>query len=178
MRRGGGLPEHGSGAGDGFGAYRVTTLPQSDHARLREQTARAIAWVETHCAGSTPGSLVESRGVPPREAVYPLAAISDNASLWPTAAYLVAPIGMNDKATYGGVTERTANLIASLQVDDGGFRIHQDSKGRLFGEKYGNINYYANIALWYFSASWLRGADHAVCYQFSSYPLAKMSLPR
>ncbi len=132
-----------------------------DFPRLRQQTARAIEWVEKQCAGPVPGSLVESRKVPAGDAVYPLAAINDtdNASLWPTAAYLLALIGMNDSTTYRERAERTARWIVSLQDDDGGFWTHQDVDGRLFGEKYGNINYYASTALWLHSAHLVRGEE-------------------
>lgn len=108
-----------------------------DLPRLRQQTARAIEWVEQHCAGPTPGSLVESRKVPARDAVYPLAAIndSDNASLWPTAAYLLALVGMNDHAMYRERAELTARWIISLQDRDVGFLTHQDADRRSFGER-------------------------------------------
>jgi hypothetical protein len=116
---------------------------------LREQTRRAIVWVETHCRGPVDGSLVESRKVPAGKEVYPLAAINDtdNASLWPTAAYLLALVGMNEPYTYRDRMRTTADWIVSMQDTDGGFWTHMDADGRRFGEKYGNINYYASMAL-------------------------------
>jgi hypothetical protein len=94
--------------------------------RLREQTRRAIVWVESHCRGPVDGSLVESRKVPADLAVYPLPAINDaeNASLWPTAAYLLALAGMNERHTYGERMRRTADWIVSMQDIDGGFWTH------------------------------------------------------
>jgi hypothetical protein len=117
--------------------------------RLREQTRRAIVWVEAHCRGPVEGSLVESREVPAGEEVYPLAAINDteNASLWPTATYLLALVGMNEPHTYGERRRTIADWIVSMQDTDGGFWTHMDAGGRRFGEKYGNINYYASMAL-------------------------------
>ncbi len=72
-------------------------LPQ-----LRRQTARAIERAERNCRGPAAGSLTESKRVPAGQEVYPLKAINDseNASLWPTVAYLIALIGMDDLATY------------------------------------------------------------------------------
>ena len=131
--------------------------------RLREQTARAIYWVETHCAGPVPGSLVESKAVPARDAVYPLRSInnSENASLWPTAAYLLALVGMKDASVYGARARAVADLIVAMQDDDGGLWTHQDAGGKRFGEKYGNINFYGSVSLWYFNAVYERGHEPA-----------------
>ena len=120
-----------------------------DFPRLREQTRLAIAWVESHCRGPADGSLAESRKVPSEQAVYPLPAINDaeNASLWPTAAYLLALLGMNESRTYGERMRSSADWIVSMQDTDGGFWPHMDALGRRFGEKYGNVNYYASMAL-------------------------------
>lgn len=128
---------------------------------LREQTARALTWVETHCAGPVPGSLVESKAVPARDAVYPLRSINDaeNASLWPTAAYLLGLVGMNDAATYAARARRVADWLVSMQDDDGGFWTHADASGRRFGQKYGNINFYGSMALWHFDAVYERGSE-------------------
>jgi hypothetical protein len=130
---------------------------------LREQTARAIDWVEKNCPGPVPGSLVESKAVPEREAVYPLRSINNsvNASLWPTAAYLLALVGMNDKATYEPRARRVADWIVSMQDGDGGLWTHQDASGKRFGQKYGNINFYGSVGLWYFNAVYERGAEPA-----------------
>jgi hypothetical protein len=132
-----------------------------DFPRLREQTRRAIAWVESHCRGPADGSLAESRKVPGDQAVYPLPAINDaeNASLWPTAAYLLAMLGMNEWRTYGERMRRAADWILSMQDADGGFWTHMDADGRPFGEKYGNINYYASMALQSY-ASQIASAGH------------------
>ncbi len=129
--------------------------------RLREQTARAITWVETHCRGPVRGSLVESKAVPARDAVYPLRAInnSENASLWPTAAYLLAMVGMKDARVYGDRARQVADFIVAMQDDDGGLWTHQDAAGRRFGEKYGNINFYGSVSLWYFNAVYERGGE-------------------
>ncbi len=131
--------------------------------RLRDQTARAIKWVETHCAGPVPGSLVESKAVPAADAVYPLSSInnSENASLWPTAAYLLALVGMKDRAAYEARARKVADWICSMQDDDGGLWTHQDASGRRFGEKYGNINFYGSVSLWYFNAVYERGSEPA-----------------
>jgi hypothetical protein len=130
---------------------------------LRAQTARAIAWVEEHCAGPVKGSLVESKAVPAHDAVYPLRSINnaENASLWPTAAYLLALVGMKDAATYEARARGVADWLCSMQDDDGGFWTHQDATGRRFGEKYGNINFYGSVALWYFNAVYERGVEPA-----------------
>ncbi len=129
--------------------------------KLRAQTARAIDWVERSCAGPVPGSLVESRKTRHGEEVYPLRAINDseNASLWPTAAYLLALVGMNDKATYGERARRTADWIVSMQDESGAFWTHQDKAGKRFGEKYGNINFYGTLSLWAYSAHLERGRE-------------------
>ena len=130
---------------------------------LREQVVRAVAWVEAHCRGPVPGSLVESKQVPASEAVYPLQSINDseNASLWPTAAYLLGLVGLKDQATYGARATQVADWLVSMQDGDGGLLTHQDAAGKRFGEKYGNINFYGSVALWYFNAVYQRGAEPA-----------------
>ena len=130
---------------------------------LREQTARAIAWVEKNCPGPVPGSLVESKAVPERDAVYPLRSINDSehASLWPTAAYLLALVGMKDAETYAPRARRVADWLVSMQDEDGGLWTHQDASAKRFGQKYGNINFYGSMALWYFNAVYVRGAEPA-----------------
>lgn len=130
-------------------------------AELKEQTARAIEWVERRCAAAVPGSFVESTRTPHGKGVYPLPAINDsiNASLWPTAAYLLALVGMNDTAIYGERARRTADWIVSMQDESGALWPHQDSQGRRFGEKYGNINFYGAIGLWWFNAFVERGVE-------------------
>jgi hypothetical protein len=127
---------------------------------LREQTARAITWVETNCPGPVPGSLVESKAVPEHDAVYPLRAINDaeSSSLWPTAAYLLALVGMKEP-TYEPRARRVADWIVSMQDRDGGLWTHQDASGRRFGQKYGNINFYGSMALWFFNAVYERGVE-------------------
>ena len=128
---------------------------------LRDQTARAITWVETHCKGPVAGSLVESKDVPAREAVYPLRSINntENASLWPTAAYLLALVGMKDANVYG----IRARQVRGLHRLDAGRRrwlwTHQDAAGKRFGEKYGNINFYGSVSLWYFNSIYERGQE-------------------
>jgi hypothetical protein len=121
---------------------------------LRAQTARAVEWAAQHCAGPVPGSLVESRTVPPAKAVYPLPAINDseNASLWPTCCYLLALTALDDWTRYGERTDATARWILSMQDEDGSFWTHQAASGRRFGQKYGNINYYGSLALSHYSA--------------------------
>ena len=121
---------------------------------LRAQTARAVDWVERHCAGPVAGSLVESRDVPAAQAVYPLPAIndSDNASLWPTTCYLLALTALDDWDRYGERADVTARWILSMQDDDGSFWTHADGSGRRFGQKYGNINFYGSLSLWTYSA--------------------------
>jgi hypothetical protein len=128
---------------------------------LRQQTARAIDWVEQHCGGPVPGSLVESKKVPKGEEVYPLGAINDtvNASLWPAAAYLLALDAMNDLPTYRARAQTVAEWILSMQDEDGGFFTHEDAAGRKFGQKYGNINFYASMALWHHNAIAVRGRE-------------------
>ncbi|RMF40027.1 MAG: hypothetical protein D6754_04160, partial [Alphaproteobacteria bacterium] len=65
---------------------------------LRAQTATAIGWVTTHCAGPFPGSVVES--CPPQGGrnTYPVRLLNDTkmAALWPAACLLLACCGMND----------------------------------------------------------------------------------
>jgi hypothetical protein len=116
---------------------------------LASQTDRAIEGVMAHCKGPTPGSFCESKKVPANEAVYPLPAINDseNATLWPTSAVLLALVarGRTEHA------KRTANFVVSMQDEDGGFWTHQDESGKRFGEKYGNINFYGSTGLWYYN---------------------------
>ena len=38
-----------------------------------------------------------------------------------------------------------------MQDEDGSFWIHQAADGQRFGDKYGNINFYASTALWYYN---------------------------
>lgn len=117
---------------------------------LRRQTARAIEWAERSCRGPAAGSLTESKRVPAGEEVYPVRVINDteNASLFPTSAYLMALVGMNDPLTYGDRAQETANWILAMQDNDGGFLTHEAPDGRRYGQKYGNINFYATSALW------------------------------
>jgi hypothetical protein len=124
---------------------------------LAAQVERAVAWVSEHCAATTPGAFCESREVPHKEAVYPLPAINDatNASLWPTAATLLAYVGLGD---HEAEATRTADWIVSMQDDDGGFWTHQSPDGERFGEKYGNINFYGATALWYYDWAVVRKA--------------------
>lgn len=124
-------------------------LPQ-----LRAQTARAVEWATQHCAGPVQGSLVESRRVPPSEAVYPLPAINDSehASLWPSSCYLLALTALDDWTRYGERADATARWILSMQAQDGSFWTHQDASGRRFGQQYGNINFYGSLSLWHYSA--------------------------
>ncbi|MBI2837006.1 MAG: hypothetical protein HYX75_01715 [Acidobacteria bacterium] len=121
-----------------------------DLPRLRAQTLCALDWVTKHCTGPMAGSLVESRKVPPGEEVYLLPAINDceNASLWPTSACLMAMVGINDPPRWGDPARVKADWRASMQDSDGGFFTHQDRAGRRFGQKFGNINFYASAALW------------------------------
>jgi hypothetical protein len=129
--------------------------------KLRDQTARAITWVEKNCPGPAAGSVAESKKVVAGREVYPLKAINDteHASLWPTAAYLLALAGMNDASTYAGRAGTTADWIVSMQDGDGGFLTHEAGDGRKFGKKYGNINFYASTALWYYNSVYVRGAE-------------------
>lgn len=124
---------------------------------LRQQTQRALEFVERYCAATAPGSFTESRDLPLSESVYPLAAINDstNASLWPTAAALLAYIGMQDEA-YHERARAVADWIVSMQDDDGGFFTHQAPDGRRFGDKYGNINFYASVGLWTYNSAIVR----------------------
>jgi len=66
-----------------------------EFSELRRQTARAIEWAERNCRGPAAGSLTGSKRVSAGEEVYPVKAINDseNASLFPTAAYLMALVG-------------------------------------------------------------------------------------
>jgi len=41
----------------------------------------------------------------------------------------------------------------------GGLWTHQDAAGRRFGQKYGNINFYGSVALWYFNGVYVRGVE-------------------
>jgi hypothetical protein len=128
---------------------------------LRRQTARAIPWVERNCAGPAPGSLVESKSVKKGQEVYPITVINDaaNASLFPTSAYLLALVGMNDAQRYGVPARTAADWIVSMQDQDGGFFAHQRPDGSRFGDKFGNINFYASTALWIFNARNVRGNE-------------------
>ncbi len=128
---------------------------------LSDQTARAVEWVEKNCPGPVPGSFVESKKVPEGEGVFPLKAINDseNASLWPTADYLLALVGMNDASTYAGRAQVVADWIVSMQDDKGGFWTHQRRNGERFGQMYGNINFYGATSLWYYNHVYVRGAE-------------------
>ena len=128
--------------------------------RLRDQTSRAIEWLERNCAGPTPGGFVESKKVRAGREVYPLKAINDtqNSSLWPTAAYLLALAGMND-ASYAERAETTADWMVSMQDEDGGFWTHENPAEEKFGQKYGNINFYASTALWHYNSVYVRGTE-------------------
>ncbi len=46
-----------------------------------------------------------------------------------------------------------------MPAGNGGFWTHQDPDGKLFGEKYGNINYCAGTVLWLYSAHLVRGEE-------------------
>jgi len=131
---------------------------------LRAQTARAVEWAGLHCVGPVKGSLVESRAVPASEAVYPLPSINDseNASLWPTACYLLALTALtalDDGERYGERADATANWILSMQDEDGSFFTHQNKANERFGQKYGNINFYGSLALWCYSARRRRNGE-------------------
>ncbi|HEX7965374.1 MAG TPA: prenyltransferase/squalene oxidase repeat-containing protein [Gammaproteobacteria bacterium] len=128
--------------------------------RLRRQTARAIAWMELNCAGPVAGSFKESRSVAKGRQVYPVKAINDavNASLWPSAAYLLGLVGMND-AAYADRAHSTADWIVSMQDEDGGFLPHQDPAGKKYGKKYGNVNFYGCMALWHFNSVYVRKTE-------------------
>lgn len=125
---------------------------------LRGQTERAIEWAETNCRGPAPGSLVESKVVPHGQEIYPIKVINDtvNASLYPTATYLLALVGMNDANRYGASARTTADWIVSMQDQDGGFFAHQRPDRSRFGEKFGNINFYASTSLWTYNARCVR----------------------
>lgn len=128
---------------------------------LKAQTRRAVEWAQRHCAGPPNGSLAESRAIPSSKAVYPVPAIndSDNASLFPTACYLLALVALDDWPRYGERAENTARWLVAMQDDDGGFFTHEDGHGRRYGQKFGNINYYASVALWTYSWRRLRGTE-------------------
>jgi hypothetical protein len=125
---------------------------------LATQTRRAIEWVETNCKGPVEGSLCESKKVPFDESVYPLNSINDseNASLWPTAALLLAYVGLRDPELRPRA-DAIAEWLISMQDEGGGFWTHMDASGRRFGEKYGNINFYASMSLWYYNQVLVRG---------------------
>jgi hypothetical protein len=128
---------------------------------LRRQTARAIPWVERNCAGPAPGSFVESKSVKKGQEVYPINAINNvaNASLFPTSAYLLALVGMDDAQRYSVSARTAADWIISMQDQDGGFFAHQRPDGSRFGDKFGNINFYASTALWMYNARNVRGNE-------------------
>lgn len=119
--------------------------------KLRRQTARALEWAQRNCAGPAAGSLTESKPVPKGEGVYPLKAINDfeNASLMPTATYLLALVGMDEPDKYEKRARETVDWILKMQDKDGGFWTHQSPDGRRYGKKYGNVNFYATTALWH-----------------------------
>lgn len=126
---------------------------------LRRQTGSALEWVRQNCHGPAAGSITESKTVPKGRGVYPLKAINDsiNASLWPTAAYLLAIVGMNDPRRYATQAQETVGWILTMQDKDGGFWAHQSPDGRRYGEKYGNVNFYATTALWYYYTRFMQG---------------------
>ena len=49
-----------------------------------------------------------------------------------------------------------ANWIRAMQDGDGGFLTHEAPDGRRYGQKYGNINFYATTALWTYGTRVLR----------------------
>ncbi|MCA9666923.1 MAG: hypothetical protein KC503_15095 [Myxococcales bacterium] len=130
---------------------------------LREQSQRALAWVHAHCRGPVAGSFCESRAVAEKDAVYPLPAINDahNASLWPTAATLLAYVGLGE---HRDEAKATADWIVSMQDDAGGFWTHQNSDGERFGEMYGNVNFYGSTALWYYNWAVVRQRLHPTLF--------------
>lgn len=64
---------------------------------------------------------------------------------------------MNDIDRYGARATKVADWVISMQDEGGGFITHQAPDGERFGEKYGNINFYASTALWYYNAYYVRG---------------------
>lgn len=122
------------------------TLPE-----LRQQTAAAIRWAETRCAGPFPGSLTEAASPKTGPPVYPVPILNDTemAALWPTTCLLIAYCGMNDPR-YADRARQTAEWIVSVQDSDGGFANFQRPDGSFLPLQSGNVNYYACIALWLF----------------------------
>ncbi len=66
---------------------------------------------------------------------------------------------MKDKNTYEPRARQVADWLVSMQDQDGGLWTHQDASRKRFGQKYGNINFYGSMALWYFNAVYVRGAE-------------------
>jgi hypothetical protein len=127
--------------------------------RLREQTRAAISWAERHCAGSFPGSLVESSDIGSRAPVYPLTVINGTriAALWPTTCLLIAYCGMNEEV-YRERAQRTADWIVSVQDNEGGFHNFQEPDGAMKPLQSENVNFSAAMALWLFNEVYGGGA--------------------
>jgi hypothetical protein len=123
-----------------------------DFPRLKQQTQAAIDWAERHCPGPFAGSLVESKQMNGRPAVYPIPIINDThaAALWPTTCLLIAYCGMNDDA-YRAKAQSVADWILTVQDESGGFSNFQDPDGSTQGLQSGNVNFYASMALWLFN---------------------------
>ena len=137
---------------------------------LKEQTRKAIAWAENHCRGPFPGSLVESKQMGKKPAVYPIAIINDTktAALWPTACLLIAYCGMNEE-TYRARAACAADWILTLQDEKGGFHNFQNRDGSKRPLESGNVNFYASMALWLFNEVYNHGhiklfTEHKYCH--------------
>ena len=125
---------------------------------LREQTRRAIEWVERECAGPFLGSLTESTAIDPKSGVYPVPIINDSrmAALWPTTCLLIAYCGMND-AAYRDKAKSTADWILTMQDEHGGFSNFRNPEGSLRPLQSGNVNFYASLSLWLFNEVYNNG---------------------
>lgn len=123
-----------------------------DFPDLREQSRRAIAWAERHCAGPFPGSLVESKQMDGKASVYPVPIINDTrmAALWPSTCLLVAYCGMNEE-TYRAKAKEVAGWILTVQDDSGGFYNFQNPDCSFRPLQSGNVNFSASMALWLFN---------------------------
>lgn len=126
--------------------------------QLEQQTRRAVAWAETHCAGPFPGSLTESKSLSGEPPVYPIRILNETrvAALWPTTCLLIAYCGLNDEE-YRDKAQRTADWIVSVQDENGGFSNFLDPDGSKRPLQSGNVNYYGCIALWLFNEVYNQG---------------------
>jgi hypothetical protein len=87
-----------------------------------------------------------------RDQVYPLAILNDSttAATWPTSCLLLAYCGLRSDALRPAATA-VADYLVSVQDGSGGFFNFRAPDGTFHALQSGNVNFYASMALWFFS---------------------------